>query len=352
MDMTIVSHDVAEAADARGRIASSLASSTLIEPEPAMTSTRRIAPIAAALLALAGAAHAAGADPSIARRTQAARRVAESDPACNAVRPFYWSVGDAGGLQADGRVGLLAPKATTRLPIASASKWVYGAYVVQKHGGVLSTSDVDFLHFTSGYVDFGKCRRDQTVGACDTWRGNDGHEAKYDGRFFYDGGHMQRHATLDGEASADDAQLAQRVDAMLGTSFAYAQPQLAGGIEASAADYGIFLQRIVAGDLRMHDMLGRHAVCTNPATCPTAASTPMPQAESPHYSIGHWVEDDPSAGDGAYSSAGAFGFYPWIDHGVRWWGVLARFDVRVGAAPGPGVESLYCGRRIRAAWIG
>jgi len=78
---------------------------------------------------------------------------------------------------------------------------------------------------------------------------------------------------------------------------------------------------------------------------------PMAGTESPHYSIGHWVEDDPEAGDGAFSSAGAFGFYPWIDSRVRWWGVLARLDLHVGTEPGPGVESMFCGRRIRAAWV-
>jgi hypothetical protein len=317
-----------------------------------MTPTRRSLITAAACLALAGAAAAAPAGRSIAERTRAARLAAETDPHCTAVRPFYWSIGDAGGMQAEGRVGRRAPEATTPMPIASASKWVYGAYVLQKHGGVLSASDIAFLTFVSGYTDFSKCRPGQTVGGCDAWRRNGAHEDAHDGRFFYNGGHMQKHASIDGEAADDDALLAQRVDAALGTTFAYAEPQLAGGIRTSAAEYGRFLQRIVAGELRMHDALGAHAVCTNPATCPSADYTPMPASESPHYAIGHWVEDDPVAGDGAFSSAGAFGFYPWIDRQVRWWGVLARFDLGVASQPGPGVESLYCGREIRAAWIG
>jgi len=28
------------------------------------------------------------------------------------------------------------------------------------------------------------------------------------------------------------------------------------------------------------------------------------------YAIGYWVEDDATYGDGAFSSAGSFGFYP------------------------------------------
>jgi len=316
-----------------------------------MTRYRLLASAAAVALATAGGARAAD-DPSLAQRTEAARKTAEDNAACRAVRPFYWSVGDAAGRKAEGRVGALAPLATTRMPIASASKWVYGAYVVQKRGGVLSPEDVDFLTFRSGYVDFDKCRRDQTVGACDAWRRNDRHEARYDGRFYYDGGHMQRHATLDGESGDDDALLAARVNGLLQTDFSYAQPQLAGGIVASAEDYGRFLQGIVGGRLLMRDALGTHAVCTNPDTCARAASTPMARDESPHYSIGHWVEDDPAVGDGAFSSAGAFGFYPWIDAGKTWWGVLARVDLRdVCQDPGPGVASLYCGREIRAAWL-
>ena len=43
----------------------------------------------------------------------------------------------------------------------------------------------------------------------------------------------------------------------------------------------------------MHDALGTHAVCTNPATCANAEFAPSPPGESWHYSIGHWVEDDP-----------------------------------------------------------
>jgi hypothetical protein len=54
-------------------------------------------------------------------------------------------------------------------------------------------------------------------------------------------------------------------------------------------------------------------VCTNPRTCAQAVFAPLPPNESWHHSVGHWVEDDPVVGDGAFSSPGAFGFYPWVD---------------------------------------
>ncbi len=305
-----------------------------------------IRPLAIAGLAtmLGGGVHA---QPTAAQRAEAARATAETDERCKAVQPFYWSVGDARGVLVDGRVGAHAPTATTQMPIASASKLVYAAFIAQQRQGRLTDDDVRFLTFTSGYTHFRACRRGQTIAECDAMGRNGEHDAASDGKFLYNGGHMERHAVLDGLGALDDAGLSRAVNASLGTSFRYLQPQLAGGIETSAADYGEFLRRIVAGDLQMKSLLGTHAVCTNPKSCTTAAPSPFTIADL-HYSIGHWVEDD-ARGDGAYSSAGAFGFYPWISKDETAWGVLARFaptfdGVRTGAA------SLACGRLIRMAW--
>ena len=93
------------------------------------------------------------------------------------------------------------------------------------------------------------------------------------GRFDYNGGHMQKHATLMGlgPLGAD-------------WSFGYGQPQLASGRSTSAAG------------LQISKLLGTHAVCTNPATCSDAVHTPIPSTESWHYSVGHWVEDDRRGG--------------------------------------------------------
>ncbi len=73
--------------------------------------------------------------------------------------------------------------------------------------------------------------------------------------------------------------------------------------------------------------------------------TAVPASESWHYSIGHWVEDDRVVGDGAFSSAGAFGFYPRIDAGKASYGIVAR-----SSGAGSGFESASCGRLIRKAW--
>jgi hypothetical protein len=302
--------------------------------------------LALACLALA-ALHVVQAQPSAGQRASAAQSTAETNDKCRSVQPFYWSIGDAHGVLADGRAGARAPTAATQMPIASASKLVYAAFIAQQRQGRLSNEDVRFLTFTSGYTQFRACRRGQTVDECDAMGRNGEHEPSTDGKFAYNGGHMQRHAVLDGLGSLDDAGLARAINETLGTSFRYLQPQLAGGIASSAADYGEFLRRIVGGQLQMKSLLGTHAVCTNPATCASAAASPFTAGDA-HYSIGHWVEDD-ATGDGAFSSAGAFGFYPWISPDETTWGILARFAPAFGRAQA-GVASLMCGRQIRAAW--
>jgi hypothetical protein len=67
------------------------------------------------------------------------------------------------------------------------------------------------------------------------------------------------------------------------------------------SDYALLLRKIVRGDLTMHDALGTHPVCqpNDLRQCQVRADPP---GESWHYSIGHWVEDDPKVGDGAFSS--------------------------------------------------
>jgi hypothetical protein len=113
---------------------------------------------------------------------------------------------------------------------------------------------------------------------------------------------------------------------------------------------------VLEGQLQIAKLLGAHAVCTNPRTCPDGASrTPSPTNESWHYSIGHWVEDDPALGDGAFSSAGAFGFYPWISSDKQFYGIVARRGnlglFSGSASERPGMQSVACGRLIRAAWL-
>jgi hypothetical protein len=318
--------------------------------------------VAAALTALGLAACGGGGSdagtpsgPDTTQRTQAATTTAVNNSNCVAVKPFYWEIGDKSGPMASASVNatgsLLSYTASTVMNIASASKWLYGAYVVERRGAAgLSGSDIKFLNFRSGYTSFTSCSPAQTVGSCVAASTNGLYTVATDGKFLYDGGHMQVHASLIGLDALDNGTLATEIKTQLGSDvdISYTQPQLAGGVRTNADNYARYLRKLLGGQLRMGAALGSNAVCTNPTTCSTALGTPIPSNESWQYSVGHWVESDPLVGDGAFSSAGAFGFYPWVDAGKRYYGVVARQDFLSATS---GIDSARCGRLIRKAWL-
>jgi hypothetical protein len=286
--------------------------------------------------------------PTDAQRSAAATATANSNPACAeaVLGPFYWEIGDSAGVKVSGSVGT-GVNATTEMAIASASKWVYSSYVVQKVG--VRSADVEFLNFTSGYTDLvlPLCQPSETVASC---LGDKGElDLSTQGKFLYSSGHMQVHATSTmGLGSMDNNALTAEVTSTLGDfGFQYVQPQLAGGLAASAAGYAGFLRKILRNELAIGAVLGTHKVCTNPQTCASALGSPI-DAESWNYSLGHWVEDAPTIGDNAFSSAGALGFYPWIDSTKTYYGVLAR---RAETEANAGYNSAVCGRLIRQAWV-
>jgi hypothetical protein len=297
-----------------------------------------------------------------AQRSSAATQTAQSDTnLCAPIRPFYWEIGDRNTSLASGSITLPGdPTAYTvdsQMAIASASKWIYGAYVAQMRSGALTEDDVKYLTFRSGYTSFGKCLPNQTINECVAYQQNGVYHPLTDGLFSYGGGHMEKHASLGTLGPLRRVDLAAEIRSKLGADIAlgYSQPQLAGGIYTTAGDYARFLRKLLGGELMLGAMLGDDAVCTNPKTCPLAHNTPVPTTESWNYSLGHWVEADPLVGDGAFSSAGAFGFYPWIDAGKTWYGIIAREQVTPGQDPdqtlGEGYRSVQCGRLIRKAWV-
>lgn len=290
-----------------------------------------------------------GLGPTESQRLAAASATAQSGSnLCSGLGPFYWEIGDASAARASGSVGSTYT-ANTSMNIASASKWLYGAYVAQLRGGVLTADDIKFLSFRSGYTDFSWCSPGHTVDQCVAYQNNNVLNPAHDGLFVYAGGHMQKHASLNGLGALNNTTLATEMRRLLGNDMAlsYSQPQLAGGVVSTAADYAVFLRKVLRRDLAMGHLLGTNAVCASPKDCLVLRTqTPAPATEAWSYSMGHWVETDPTVGDGAFSSAGAFGFYPWIDSSRTYYGIVAR-----EASAGSGFESASCGRLIRKAWV-
>ena len=309
-----------------------------------------------------------------AAKALAAQTTANSHAACTAIAPFYWEIGDKTKAQASGSVGQRWT-ADTSMHIASATKWLYGAYVAELRGGQLTPTDIQHLNFTSGYSSFKSCgnalaQPGETVASCAQNPDNNKQTPRHVGRFFYAGGHMQLHAAQQTPlATSSNAALALQISSLLkldasAADFEFAQPQLAGGAKTTPAVYAHFLRKTLRGELYISQLLGRHAVCTNPGTCPTAVSTPFPHNESPLYSIGHWVEPaakdhagnaGEGAGDGAFTSPGLFGFYPWIDTSKQWYGIVARATLEGTRSRDmtqqPYYLSMVCGREIRKAWM-
>jgi hypothetical protein len=324
-------------------------------------------------------------------RISAAQWTARNNPDCtpllqpqgplgNLPGGFYWEIGDVNGKHfgetLDG-VNAPGPGPDDLMSIASASKWPFAAYVVQKyHSSSNFQSYIPYLDFTSGYSTFdnSKCSviANQTVAECNS-AGQNGinpadddpnHPGQY--LFHYEGGHMQQLAAAAagpgglglGNDSATD--LAQEVNGALGTNFTYVVAQPAGGITTTATEYASFLRRLMPGSaqpLLLASMLDADSQCIHSQTCATAspASDSNLIPENFHYGLGHWIEDDSAtdAGIKAWSSAGAHGFYPWISNtSPAWYGILAR-SLQIGETDGTGAgyDSLKCGRAIRAAWI-
>lgn len=301
------------------------------------------------LLCLVASADASAAASAQARQ-QAASRVATSDAQCKALGDFYWEVGDAAGTQGSGVIGDKY-SADGSIRIASASKFVWGAYVLEKIGKTAQPTQeqVNYLEMKSGYTRFNPlfCALAKSVESCMAARSNSEREPAKIGRFAYGGGHDQRLAANLGLGRLTAPQFTSEILSYLGPNlgFSFRSPQPAGGMEASPSQYAAFLRKVIKGDLRLKQFLGYAPVCTDPATCPTAVESPVKEAW--HYSLNHWIEDDPRTGDSSFSSPGLLGFYPWISKDKTTYGILARQKLSATAA----WDSVVCGRKIRAAWM-
>jgi len=296
----------------------------------------------------------------------AVRQVASDDPLCQRIQPFYWEMGTADGVQASGKVGQDGPDAQTEIPIASASKWLFGAYVAQVRKGQLTDQDIQALTMRTGYVGYQhrlcvKFRDAKqarlTVAECFKASSllagpNDARETDDIGKYAYGGGHFQFWAVQNGLGSLTSQTLAGEMNRVLGPELqiGFASPQLAGGVRMGPAHYGLFLQKLLRGQLYLGEQLGEQAVCAVHDDCPQSAiRAPLPAGVHWHYSLGHWVEDGGQESDGAFSSAGAFGFYPWIDANRTHYGLIARVKKSMLHPPAP--DSAYCGQRLRSAWL-
>ncbi|MGL6157053.1 MAG: hypothetical protein ACRC1O_10620, partial [Ralstonia mannitolilytica] len=146
--------------------------------------------------------------PSLATRRAAVESTLARASSCQHLGDYYWEIGDAGGVLMHGQHGQrIGADKTVRL--ASASKWVFGAYVVERAQGKLTKAEIDALTMRSGYDGLNplQCNRNDTVQSCFDRGRNSTFTPGHVGRFSYNGGHDQKLLIDLGFGRADAAAL-------------------------------------------------------------------------------------------------------------------------------------------------
>lgn len=284
----------------------------------------------------------------------AAQTTATTNAKCTALSSrgaWYVEIGDGSGvLWSSSPTG--GRDATTVSPIASASKWLYaGARIAD---GVSVTSKQ--LNFTSGWYTASLVDNIEycyTVSDCYT-NNKVTYSANKANKFNYDSGHMLRelytfHSDWNSwNLASNGAPFGTGyVNSKLGLTIPYYTAHPAGGFQASAEQYRVYLKDILNNATPMRSALGANQVCAHKQNGCNALNSPAADAGHQwNYSVGHWVELDQDSG---YSSPGMWGFYPYVNPNQGIYQVLSRYDTGYGKTGG--VASAECAYRIRTAFL-
>lgn len=259
-----------------------------------------------------------------------------------------------------------------QVAIASASKMIFGLLIWD----LIETGDLSRSDTPDTYIDFwtdvaGDARSDVTLdqllgfvsgfneppanpgcisdGAialedCVETIYRDGLDTLPGDAFYYGPEHMQVAGLM---ASAATGQtIADLVEARLSQPLGLAQtsypatsgdnPRFSGQMRSSAADVGLLLTAVLAGDL----VSDRTGYLEDRTVSVTFGSRPGGlDALDWHYGFGFWKECDDLSyttacdADPIISSPGAFGFTPWIDFAQGYWGIVAIEEVAIGGRP-------------------
>lgn len=272
-----------------------------------------------------------------------------------------------GGL---GEAGAFVP-----LPIASASKWLTSATILRLvEDGVMSlddnpqdyiswwTSDPSdsrsqvtlrqLLSFTSGFSGEPGCLLDANAEPedCAQTMYNENFEFEPGTSFFYSSTHMHIAGVMAVNATGESFNalfrrlVADPLEMSPGTRFdrpSESNPFLAGGARATAADYALFLQALLSGDL-LPEL--RDTMFTDWTQDPVEiVSSPLAPIVEWHYGLGVWreclsAEWLPECDDRMMlSSGGGLGYFPWIDLDNGYWGIIARRGLPLTGAVGPSI---------------
>lgn len=270
---------------------------------------------------------------------------------CAELGDFYWEMGDANGVLTKGQVGRRFD-ATSVVNLASASKWPFATYLVQKFGSPTS-SQIQALTMRSGYVNMNDaiCTVQLNINGCFNAPSpllplNSRVSSESVDHFYYNSGNFQKAAVDAGLGNMTVLGLSNDMRKTLGISSGlnYLYPGVASGLYMSANAYSSMLRKIMSNQLAMGAMLEIGRTCTLEETCATSSRSPV--IYDWDYGLGHWIERGAGGDDEAYSSIGFNGFYPWITTDMQYYGVIS-LEKSTGIAQ----EAIDCGRLVRKAWL-
>ena len=189
------------------------------------------------------------ADAGVEAKLAAVAQVANTDADCRKLGDFVWLIGDARGTFGGQQFGhSVTPEEP--LKIASATKWLFGAYVAERFKSDPASIDWEAMRMRSGYVDlnYSSCLFTDTVEGCANAGNNEHHTAAEDGFFYYGGGHFQQYALTLGLGALGDDSLAAELSSRLGSDLhlGFNSPQLAGGGQMAPSGYATFLTVLVS----------------------------------------------------------------------------------------------------------
>jgi CubicO group peptidase (beta-lactamase class C family) len=280
---------------------------------------------------------------------------------------FYLLIGNESGVAYTFQKGSIA--GSTSVQIASASKWPMSV-VIQRllEEGILDehtrpqdiipwwTSDPSdsrsritvyhLLTFQSGFNDDVGClNNQQTISLEDCVKAiyDMGTQTEPGSAFYYGGNHMQVLGYMAENKTGIDWKtlFSTYLTEPLGMVARYGgstNPRMAGGIFSSANDYAKMVRALY---LKTHLLPETIENMERDRTNVTIAYSPAPgYGWEWHYAFGHWVECNsstftPVCSTDEYhmrSSAGAFGFYPFIDRTHNYYGVLSTMGSTGGGS--------------------
>lgn len=252
----------------------------------------------------------------------------------------------------------------TRYDSASTAKWVTAAVILQQvDAGMLSLADhpqdylsfwptegpladitlQQLLAFTSGLVEAPECISNPLITLRDcveqlaVLNANDEFTSPAGSVFFYGPMHMQVAGLMTIEALALESWdqvfdlFRNTTNLFAGASYDFPSlrnPRLAGGMNWTGQEYLGFLRALVQGDVL--SQASREAMFTDQLVDATIgfSASQASLGEDWHYGMGVWLECAQPVYNCSeaerYSSAGAFGGYPFIDFQQQVFGILAR----------------------------